>query len=82
MGFTDFRVLATETNTNQTDDQWVYVVINQPPYFVDKNGDTITTVGPIEISEDEDLTSWDSKWAAELVDYRHSIPPMDPLPHL
>jgi hypothetical protein len=61
-----FQVRATETNTGQMVDQWVYVVINQPPYFVDKNGDSITTVGPIEISEGENPTSWDEKWAAEL----------------
>ena len=65
-GIYRFQVRATETNTNQMVDQWVYVVINQPPYFVDKNGNTITTDVPIEISEDEIPTSWDTKWAAEL----------------
>ena len=40
--FTDFQVRATEGGTVETVDQWVYVEINEPPYFVDKFGDRIT----------------------------------------
>ncbi len=65
-GIYRFKVRATETNTGETVDQWVYVEINQPPYFVDKDGNPISSDMTVVISEDESPNSWDAKWAAEL----------------
>ena len=58
---------ATETGTGETVDQWIYVEINEPPYFVDKNGNFINSA-PIQvvITEDETPISWSAKWSADL----------------
>ena len=65
-GIYRFQVRATETGTNETVDQWVYVEINEPPHFVDKNGNIITAPISVVISEDESPVSWDTVWAANL----------------
>jgi hypothetical protein len=64
-GLYRFQVKATENN-GEVVYQSVYVEINEPPYFKDKDGNKV--VDPIEviISEDESPISWDSKWSAEV----------------
>jgi hypothetical protein len=64
-GLYRFQIKATENN-GEVVYQSVYVEINEPPYFKDKDGNKV--VDPIEviISEDESPISWDSKWSAEV----------------
>jgi len=65
-GIYRFQVRATETGTNETVDQWVYVEINEPPHFVDKDGSIITAPISVVISEDESPVSWDTFWSVNL----------------
>ena len=65
-GLYRFQVRATETGTGEMVDQWIYVEINEPPYFVDKNGNFINSAISVVISEDETPISWSAKWSADL----------------
>ena len=62
-GIYRFQVRATEGGTLETVDKWVYVEINEPPYFVDKFGDRITAPLQLAISEDEDGITWNDAWS-------------------
>ena len=62
-GIYRFQVRATEVGTVETVDQWVYVEINEPPYFVDKFGDRITAPIQVVITEDEGVISWNDAWS-------------------
>ena len=62
-GIYRFQVRATEGGTVETVDQWVYVEINEPPYFVDKFGDRITAPIQVVITEDEGVVSWNDAWS-------------------
>jgi alpha-tubulin suppressor-like RCC1 family protein len=62
-GIYRLQVRANEVGTGETVDQWVYVEINEPPYFVDKFGDRITAPLQILITEDEGVITWNDVWS-------------------